>query len=88
MVLHKYQELKAYRAVIIPKISVVAVELIVNEGSAVQFNISGDEDLRYEIAVEYILSPEGDFFDGLGNEARYVRLSDSNKNCDMLKLRP
>ena len=77
MVLPQIPSTESAPAVTLPTISVIAVVPSVDEGSAVQFNISGNENLRDEIAVEYFLNPEGDFFDGLGDEVRFVRLSES-----------
>ena len=59
----------------VPKISVVAVTNRVDEGTPVQFRISSNKNLPDDFVVEYTLTPEGDFFDDLGDELKRIKLS-------------
>ena len=63
--------------VVLPKISVAADTPNVDEGTPVQFKISGSENLRDDVVVEYTLTPEGYFFGDLGNEVQRVRLTEA-----------
>ena len=68
-------------AVILPKISVLAVAAVVDEGTPVQFNISRIGNFQHDIVVEFALVPEGDFFDGLGYEVRQIELAATQQNA-------
>ena len=59
----------------VPKISVVAVTNRVDEGSPVQFRISSNKNLPDDFVVEYTLTPEGNFFDDLGDEVKRIKLT-------------
>ena len=57
------------------KISVLAVSEVVQEGEVAMFEIKGDENVKDGIVVDYILQPEGDFFESIGSEIKHVILS-------------
>ncbi len=59
----------------VPKISVVAITNRVDEGSPVQFRISSNKNLLDDFVIEYTLTPEGNFFDDLGDEVKRIKLS-------------
>ena len=65
----------------LPKVSVAAVTPAVDEGAPVRFNISGSGNLNDDVAVGYTLTPEGDFFDNLGQGSQWVRLSANQPNA-------
>ena len=61
--------------IIVPKISVVAVATRVDEGTPIHFKISSNKNLRDDVVIDYTLTPEGEFFNGLGNEVQRIKLS-------------
>ena len=61
----------------------MAVATSVDEGAPVLFNIAGNEDLRDDVVVEYTLSPEGDFFDGLRDGVQRINLSVSQQTAQV-----
>ena len=63
----------------LPKISVVAVFPVVEEGNSVIFNLSGDQNLQNHTAIDYTLTAEGNFFEGLSAEVRTVELTKSQR---------
>ena len=64
----------------LPKVAVAAVTSVVDEGAPARFNISGSGNLNDDVVVGYTLTPEGDFFDNLGQGSHWVRLSVSQPN--------
>ena len=68
-------------AIELPKVSVAAVTPVVDEGAPARFNISGSGNLNDNVVVGYTLTPEGDFFDNLGQGSRWVSLSASQPNA-------
>ena len=76
-----HQELESSPAIELPKVSVAAVTPIVDEGAPARFNISGSGNLNDDVVVGYTLTPEGDFFDNLGQGSRWVSLSISQPNA-------
>ena len=68
-------------AIELPKVSVAAVTPVVDEGAPVRFNISGSGNLNDDVVVGYTLTPEGDFYDNLGQGSRWVSLSASKPNA-------
>ena len=70
-------------AIELPKVSVVAVVPVVDEGAPVQFNISGSGNLNNNVLVEYTLSGDGDFFDNLGQGIYRIKLSAVQPNAQV-----
>ena len=66
-------------AINLPKILVVAEAQSVDEGDPVLFNVSGNDDLRNEMFVQYMFVPEGDFFSNLKPDVKTVVLSATRK---------
>ena len=72
--------LESSPAIELPKVSVAAVTPIVDEGAPARFNISGSGNLNDDVVVGYTLTPEGDFFENLGQGSHWVRLSVGQPN--------
>ena len=69
----------------LPKISVLAVFPVVEEGNSVIFNLSGDQNLQSHTTIDYTLTAEGNFFDGLSAEVRTVELT-KNQRVSQVKI--
>ena len=68
---------------ILPSISVVSVSPSVDEGAPVQFMILSNGIAHCGVVVDYLLNPEGDFFDDLGDDVQRIKLSASQQSTQV-----
>ena len=69
----------------LPKISVVAVFPVIEEGNSVIFNLSGDQNLQDRTIIDFTLTAEGNFFDDLSAEVRTAELT-KNQRVSQVKI--